>query len=59
MQNFELDIIEEILINGGIDLDNYDDLEKGISKFEAVCEAIDKLIINYNWERKQRLKLID
>lgn len=48
MADFYLDLIEDVLIDGNIDVEDYNDPERGISKAEAICDAIERLIFVYN-----------
>ena len=42
--SWAIDVIEEMLVNGGVDVEDYTDPRKGITKLEAVLNAIDGLI---------------
>ena len=41
-----LDMIENLLIENGVDIEDYNDPERGISKYEAVKNAIVQLIVD-------------
>jgi hypothetical protein len=44
MRNYYLDVIEDILINGNIEIENYNDPEKGMCQFEAICDSWRNLV---------------
>lgn len=39
-----IELIEELLVNSGIDVEDYTNPEKGISQYEAIENAIKELI---------------